>query len=875
MNRRLVIAVCVIVCGALVVSVGGNMAGPPSREGVIPVSRLAPSAGTRTFDLADAGLRTAGLAANIMTEGFESTWPAASWQTLDNSAIDGGDFRPGKRTCHPRSGANALWLTGGGTSGTALACGAQYPNSAITWAIYGPFSLVGATSAKLSFYLYGKSEANDTCSWDYFFVGSAVTSTYSGPYVYCGDWTNGPEGSGYSKITLDLAARLGQSQVKVAFLFASDNSNTDIGFHVDDVALDVTTQAPPTSSPTPTTTRRPGERSVNLPLTVKSLQEPGAIIRDSRGQIASALNRSDAVYTDFTGLKPRTQYDVQVLGPTGSELTLSRFTTDGNGNIPTSALAYDLGQTMTTYGLSSPAPSAVGRHTVLVRTLAGVEVRRWTFDLREPTGPIVYASNSAGVAINSFLWGAHYVYARGEGFRPGSTVPLYVVTDRWNWVLGTALGDVTGAAEIATVGGDGKFLVRVWPLPSPVGGYDIVADIDWDGNYTAADTVDGYWPVGFMVQQPNTGVAIQVQLACDAQYNYKDLFLTSENVYIAVNPLTQMFQHAFGHKYVVIHRDAWVQGDALVDVTEGPERDHPQYGCTNEGRVLIWPATLAPGVYDVIFDINHNGVYDVGVDLLDNIDSFGNAVGGFFVPGAPGSPVVTITSPANGSSTADGVITLRGTVTSPTTITWAKWYVNAGDKSSSGDLTITSGAFNQRIYLFPGQNNVQVWVRNAAGTGTAAIVVTSAISGIWDIQASLTWPEAERGRDVDLHLVRPGSVRDNHPGDCHYNNMTPDWGLAGATDDNPTLNIDYTTQGTGPEIITFHARGRVEANGRYTLGVHYFSDHGLGQAHPVIRLWVRGQLYNFGPVTMSNGQWWTVCYIDLPTGLVTPVNTVN
>jgi len=74
----------------------------------------------------------------------------------------------GKRNCHPHSGSNAGWTVGGGAQGSALGCDGEYPNTARTWAIYGPFSLVGATSASLDFYVYGVTEyGSEECPYDF------------------------------------------------------------------------------------------------------------------------------------------------------------------------------------------------------------------------------------------------------------------------------------------------------------------------------------------------------------------------------------------------------------------------------------------------------------------------------------------------------------------------------------------------------------------------------------------------------------------------------------------------------------------------------------------------------------------------------------
>ncbi|MBC7237417.1 MAG: DNRLRE domain-containing protein [Chloroflexi bacterium] len=621
-----------------------------------------------------------------------------------------------------------------------------------------------------------------------------------------------------------------------------------------------------------------------LPMVLRTRRVAGGVLRDGRGQPISQVTQGDSLFADLAGLLTRTMYDVRVQDGEGQQIAYARLTTDEDGQLPTTALAYDLGLGVRggpTAGLSPGAVATLqaGPYEVTVSTLGGTQVLRWSVPYVEPTWPLVYAAWSDGVASNSFRVNSHTVYVRARNLAPGSWVRVYVVADRWTWPVGTPLADVTGGYKALQANAAGEVLAPVWQNPAAEGAYDLVVDMDADGVFSPGDLIDGYTPVGFMVQRFGGGDPVQVQLACDVNRSYKDVFEPGENVYVYVNPPVQQFTHAWVHKYVVAHREIWADGDSLVDVTEGPEYDTPQYGCTNQGRVLIWPAPLTPGVYDVVIDVNRNGVYDGGIDFVDNIDSFGNPVGGFFVPGAAGSPMVAIITPAEGSSDDDGVIRLQGTVTSSAPVTWARWYVSAGNQNASGELALSNNRFDQDIYLFAGWNLVQVWARNQFGTGTDRVAVNSRTVGVWDIHAQLVWNKL--GTDVDLHLVRPGGSRASQ-GDCYYGNCrsedrsnNPDWGVVGDAGDNPRLDIDCTTSCTGPENITLNTLGRPESHGRYTVEVHYFSDHGLGQTQPQVHLWVRGQRYSFGPVTLGDEQWWRVCTIDWPSGAVIPIGTVS
>ncbi len=175
-----------------------------------------------------------------MSEGFEGSWPASGWTIIDTSGDDGGEYLFGKRDCHPHTGSFGGWSVGGGAEGNMLNCADSYPNDASTWAVYGPIDLTGATSASLAFYLWGQSEYEASCSYDYLYVGSSIDGNdFSNGIRHCGDMTGGAAGNGYSQVTLDLSSRLGESQVWIGFAFISDVSDTYEGFTIDDLTLTV------------------------------------------------------------------------------------------------------------------------------------------------------------------------------------------------------------------------------------------------------------------------------------------------------------------------------------------------------------------------------------------------------------------------------------------------------------------------------------------------------------------------------------------------------------------------------------------------------------------------------------------------------------
>jgi hypothetical protein len=166
----------------------------------------------------------------IMSEDFEGDFPAGWWVGDGNGT---NAYYWGKRNCQAYEGSFSGWAVGAGTQGSLLNCGANYPNNANSWMIYGPFSLVGAQKAELNlaFWIY-------TQSTDYLMF---LAST-DGVNFY-GYQTSGNSG-GWQPYSFDLTAfgslgdLTGQPQVWIGFLFDSDGStNYHDGAFLDNIVL--------------------------------------------------------------------------------------------------------------------------------------------------------------------------------------------------------------------------------------------------------------------------------------------------------------------------------------------------------------------------------------------------------------------------------------------------------------------------------------------------------------------------------------------------------------------------------------------------------------------------------------------------------------
>jgi len=182
---------------------------------------------------------------NIMTEDFESDFPG-TWDVLDDTGAADGEYYWAKRNCRPHSSSYSGWGVGGGADGSSLSCGANYPNNAEAWMVYGPFDLTNATDAELLFWYWNLSESY----WDSLFWGASIDG-----WDFYGNGVSGDSG-GWSYASFDLTNvyilgdLTGEPQIWIAFVFISDDSTTyPEGAYVDDIVLRKVTGQPTTPTP--------------------------------------------------------------------------------------------------------------------------------------------------------------------------------------------------------------------------------------------------------------------------------------------------------------------------------------------------------------------------------------------------------------------------------------------------------------------------------------------------------------------------------------------------------------------------------------------------------------------------------------------------
>ncbi len=555
-------------------------------------------------------------------------------------------------------------------------------------------------------------------------------------------------------------------------------------------------------------------------------------IVDANGNATTSVDVWDSVVFDAKNLDPNTQYSITVANPGGTELNPADgyiATTDEAGSIPNATIVHDF---------NTGSAAQLGTYTVTVSDSGGTEVDTLTFAVENNSH--VYCTDNTQVARASFLptENAFAKVERGGGALADGSYDAYVIPD-FNPALQT--GDLLiGSVGVVTVAsGEGVLDLGQYPP----GSYDVVIDTTGNGRYDeGADLISRPQRLHscFTVQAANSASPMIGQICSDRNGNNRDVFDTNSNavgirdMFASITPGEQSSnQAALGvDKYVVQHQNVWTNGDVLNDVSAVVEVDPVRRSSSNETPWLVWPRqNMAAGCYDVVIDVNRNGVFDAGIDYVDNVDNTGQASCGCRVADSACSSNITITSPLSGSLTNATAVTIAGSVAGTPVSGFVT--VTAGSQSNRIDITVTDGNFSPLIPLFDGRNEITVSFIYADGSACARTLILSSSSTIGEslFRVQLTW---DGDTDMDLHLVRPTGLYDNGASsgsndDCNYANCnvgltassanTIDWGSVGEADD-PKLDVDCIACGNGIENIWMT---QISEDGNYTVYVDAFS----------------------------------------------------
>jgi hypothetical protein len=171
----------------------------------------------------------------LMSETFEGSFPTGKWEVSEAGT---GVYKWGRRDCRSYTGTYSGWGVGGGTDGSMLACGSNYPESADTAITYGPFGTEnGYVNGEVKFKFWLNSEPG----WDYLWVTAGTGGSNEWGYKISGN------SGGWITGTLNLndvdglgTSVIGYPKVWIRFRFTSDYLNSvGEGVFLDNILLRV------------------------------------------------------------------------------------------------------------------------------------------------------------------------------------------------------------------------------------------------------------------------------------------------------------------------------------------------------------------------------------------------------------------------------------------------------------------------------------------------------------------------------------------------------------------------------------------------------------------------------------------------------------
>lgn len=197
------------------------------------------------------------------------------------------------------------------------------------------------------------------------------------------------------------------------------------------------------------------------------------------------------------------------------------------------------------------------------------------------------------------------------------------------------------------------------------------------------------------------------------------------------------------------------------------------------------------------------------------------------------------------------------------------WELVGIPEGSSAVLPYNSGIIIPDFYAdLAGEYVGQLTVTNELGDTDICQTMLEAIpaQSLW---IEMFWQYS--GDDMDLHLLAPGGTLETNS-DCYYANCSwsgLDWGIAGVTEDNPSLDIDDIS-GNGPENINIYSP---QIDGVYTVYVHdYPGSVYSGNNDVTINVYLNGSIVWSGtkPITTENS-YTPYAIIDWASQTVTPL----
>jgi len=235
---------------------------------------------------------------------------------------------------------------------------------------------------------------------------------------------------------------------------------------------------------------------------------------------------------------------------------------------------------------------------------------------------------------------------------------------------------------------------------------------------------------------------------------------------------------------------------------------------------------------------------------------------------------------ACGADVTDDVlatVTISGSASDPDggAVTYA-WTVTSRPTGSTSTPTSPTSPTTTFYLDASGTYELELCATDDEGdSACCTVTVTSRPPGA--IHVELSWDTAYGDADVQLlNVTRTPPDGWYTTDDCHWLNMTPDWGPVGPAG-NPQLDID-DTDGYGPENITIDT---APVPGRYHAAAHYYCSSSIGDSvapgdgptTATMRIFCSGSLVaTYTGITLNrSGDFVNVAAIDYPSCAVTDV----
>ncbi len=484
-------------------------------------------------------------------------------------------------------------------------------------------------------------------------------------------------------------------------------------------------------------------------------ERPPVLLTNGSGVETTEFQLYESVLFDAVDLSPRTGYEVQVVREDGELITELALSTNALGVIPRTVLWYDIGVGPCPEELAT-IPEHVrrtaydagdfefGGMSYAVKILQGEKlVREMNFRVSEVLlRPVLYASNARGCPESGFLIGEEDVWVVGKNFPKGSIVRLWAVPASSDWKDGDQLVDKIKQYDdlpppvFELRATDTGFMKKLWPKElTSMGSYDIVADVityeagSYHPTATAQvqDVVSYTTYSGFVIQRrPKVAEPLEVNIAgCfQSPYTFKNTFLTTEDVFVGVDPCMQPTYVGQTAKVFIVpnQNDAWWTVNTTVDlntldVTGFIETIAVGSGCGNCYGTLAWTAPLLVGEYDVVLDFNKDNLYTPGTDLIDALDPVGFVVAEVRIN--------TVSFNYSGS----GAVTIRDNI-NKVNISSPEYYAANHIVKAAAWTAGGSHSVQAEFVAVPSVSSVQVWAENGlGGLNSSGSPVTVSFSG--------------------------------------------------------------------------------------------------------------------------------------------------